>query len=76
MSTLLVEIEQQTLRLSSDDRAYLAEILLESLHEPSLPEIEREWGQEIESRVAAFNRGELQTHSADEVFADARHIVR
>ncbi|MFA6969797.1 MAG: addiction module protein [Gallionella sp.] len=76
MSTLLAEIEQQTRTLSPEDRAHLAEILLESLRDPSLSEIEREWEQEIENRVAAFDRGELQTHSAAEVFADARRMVR
>ncbi len=76
MSTLLDEIEQQTRKLSPADRAHLAEILLESLCEPSLPETEREWEREIENRVVAFDRGELQTHTADEVFADARHMVR
>jgi len=76
MSNLLAEIEQQTRTLSPDDRAHLAEILLESLCDPSLPKIEKEWEMEVESRVAAFDRGELQIHSSDEVFADARHLIR
>ena len=76
MPTLLAEIEEQTRMLSPDDRAHLVEILLESLFDSSIPEIEREWEQEIENRVAAFDRGELQTHPSDEVFADARQMVR
>ncbi len=76
MPTLLAEIEEQTRMLSPDDRAHLAEILLESLLDSSIPVIKREWEQEIENRVAAFDRGELQTHPSDEVFADARRMVR
>ena len=76
MSALLAEIEQQACSLSPDDRAHLAEVLLESLRAPSLFEIETEWEQEIERRVAAFDRGELPTYSAEEVFADARRLAR
>jgi putative addiction module component (TIGR02574 family) len=76
MSTLLADIEAQTRMLSPDDRAHLVETLLESLHDSSIPEIERAWEQEIENRVAAFDRGELQTHPSEEVFADARRMLR
>lgn len=76
MSTLLAEIEQQACTLSPDERAHLAEVLLESLRDPSLSEIETEWEREIENRVAAFDRGELPAYSAEEVFADARRMAR
>jgi len=58
------------------ERAQLAEVLLESLHDSSLSEIESEWEQEIEKRVAAFDRGELQTYPAEEVFAEARRMTQ
>ncbi len=76
MSTLLAEIEQQACTLSPDERAHLAEVLLESLRGPLLSEIETEWEREIENRIAAFDRGELQAYSAEEVFADARRMAR
>jgi putative addiction module component (TIGR02574 family) len=76
MSALLAELEQQAFTLSPDERAHLAEVLLESLHDASIAEIEKEWEQEIESRVAAFDRGELPTYPAEEVFAEARRLVR
>ena len=60
---------------SPEERAYLAEALLESLREAPLGEIEAAWEREIEERVAAFDRGELVTHSAEEVFAEARRLV-
>ena len=37
-------------------------------------EIEEAWAQEIEQRVAAFDRGEIQTFTAEAVFADAKRI--
>ena len=74
MITLLAEIEQQACTLSPDDRAHLAEVLLESLRPPSLSVNEAEWEQEIERRVAAFDSGELKTYPAEEIFADARCI--
>lgn len=76
MSALRVELEQKAATLSPDERAHLAEVLLESLRDTSLVDIEAEWEREIESRVAAFDRGELQTYSAEEVFAEARRMSR
>jgi len=76
MSVLLAELEQQACRLLPEERAQLAEVLLESLHDSSLSEIESEWEQEIEKRVAAFDRGELQTYPAEEVFAEARRMTQ
>lgn len=76
MSALLVELEQQARTLSPEERAHLAKVLLESLHDTSLSEIEREWQSEIERRVAAYDRGEMQSHSAADVFAEARRLVQ
>ncbi len=76
MSALLAELEQQARTLSPDERAHLAEVLLESLHVTPMSEIETEWKREIESRVAAYDRGEVQTYSAEDVFAEARHLAR
>lgn len=75
MSTLLAEIEQQARTLSPDERAHLAEVLLESLRDPMLSEIEAEWVREIENRVAAFDSSELPTCSAVDVFAEARRMA-
>jgi putative addiction module component (TIGR02574 family) len=76
MSALLAELEQQARTLSPDERAHLAEVLLESLRDTALSEIENEWQKEIESRVAAYDRGEVQTFSAEDVFAEARRLAR
>jgi len=76
MSALLADLEQQACTLLPEERAQLAEVLLESLYDSSLSEIESEWKREIENRVAAFDRGELQTYPAEDVFAEARRMTR
>ena len=75
MAASLKEIEQQAQALAAEDRAKLAETLLESLRAP-LSEIESAWAQEIEERVAAFDRGETQAYAAEDVFAEARRLTR
>lgn len=76
MSATFKELERQACSLSAEERARLAEFLLESLHDAPLAEIEAAWDREIEERAAAYDRGELQTVSAEEVFAEARRLAR
>ena len=72
MASSFEEVEQQARALEAEERAKLAEALLESL-QPSLSDIETEWAREIEERVAAFDRGEAQAYAAEDVLAEARH---
>ncbi len=76
MSLSLAEVEQQARRLAPDERARLAEMLLESLQDASLSEIEAAWQREIADRVAAYDKGEVETYPAEEVFAEAKRITR
>jgi putative addiction module component (TIGR02574 family) len=76
MSATLKEIEQQARSLSPDERARLADALLDSLREAPLAEIEATWDREIEARVAAYDRGEVEAFSAESVFAEARRLAR
>jgi exonuclease VII small subunit len=39
-------------------------------------DIERAWKAEIEARVAAYERGEVQLVDAADVFAEARRLPR
>ena len=72
----LKELEKKAKSLTPDERAQLAEFLLESIQEPPVAEIEAAWEREIEERAAAYDRGELQTISAEDVFAEARRLTR
>ena len=75
MSSSLKQIEEQAHALTAEERAKLAESMLESLHSP-LAEIETAWAEEIERRVAAFDRGEIPAYAAEDVFAEARRSSR
>ncbi len=75
MSASLKQIEDQARALTPEERAKLAESMLESLHSP-LAETEKAWAEEIEQRVAAFDRGEIPAYPAEDVFAEARRISR
>lgn len=75
MADLLKELEERARDLGAEDRARLAETLLESLHS-SNSEVEKAWAQEIADRLAAYDRGEIQAHPAEEVLAEARRLLR
>lgn len=75
MSASLKQLEDQARVLTPEERAKLAESLLESLHSP-LAEIEKAWADEVEQRVAAFDRGEIPAYPAEDVFAEARRMSR
>jgi putative addiction module component (TIGR02574 family) len=75
MSELLLELSTRAKTLSPEERAQLAEILLESIDEAVSHDLSPEWEREIERRVAAYDRGETKTYLAEDVFAEARHIA-
>jgi putative addiction module component (TIGR02574 family) len=75
MSSLLNKIEAQARLLSGEDRARLAESMLESLH-TVIEDIESAWSEEIAERINAFDKGEIPACSAEEVFAEARNLLR
>ncbi len=75
MSASLKKIEEQARALSAEERAKLAESMLESLRVP-LSEIESAWAEEIERRVVAFDHGEIPSYAAEDVFAEARRLSR
>lgn len=75
MALSLADIEEQAQKLAANERAELAEYLLDSLR-TSVSSVESAWAEEIEARVAAFDRGESQTYLAEEVFAEARNLSR
>ena len=61
-------IVQQLAAMPDGDRLLLVDYLLESLDVPDLV-VERLWVAESQSRWDAYQRGEIASVSADEVFA-------
>ena len=74
MTPLLKQLEEQARTLYPEERARLAETMLESL-QPSIPEIDCAWADEIEQHIDAVDRGLISTHSAADVFAEAKSIL-
>jgi hypothetical protein len=48
--------------------------MLESLP-TSIEELEAAWSEEIALRIEAFQKGDLSSYSAEQVFAEARQIL-
>ena len=52
------------------------DLLLESLHEPAIAQVEAAWRVEIKRRLAEYDRGEVKSIDAEDIFAKARTIAR
>jgi putative addiction module component (TIGR02574 family) len=76
MSTLVDELSARAKALSAEDRARLAEELLESLQGEPDADSEAAWDREIERRVAEIESGSVRLIPAEEVHAEARRLIR
>ncbi len=66
------KIEEEILHLSPQDRALLAEHLLNSLDEIEDPEAEKLWIAEAERRYQEYKQGKVKGINADKVFKEVR----
>jgi putative addiction module component (TIGR02574 family) len=71
MATATDDLLKQVLSLPPGERARVAEQLLESL-EPANDRNCQLWAEEAERRVEAYERGDLESKPAEEVFARLR----
>ena len=76
MENQLAELAEQSKALSSDDRSRLVDMLLESLNQAPLAEVETAWDEEAERRLAAYDRGEIPAIDGELVLAKARALAR
>ena len=70
MPKSLTALAAEALELNPEERADLAQRLLDSL--PRDPEVAAALDEEIRRRVALFEAGELEMIPAEQVFAEAR----
>lgn len=75
MSTLRDEPSKKALALSVEERARLAQELLESVERDADPDVEAAWEVEIARRIAECERGQAKLIPAGEVFAEARRVL-
>jgi len=76
MSALLDEISKKAKTLAIEERAQLAQELLESVERDADPDVQAAWEAEIANRIAKYERGEAKLIPAEEVFANARRLTR
>ena len=76
MPTLVEELTARAKTLPPEDRARLAEELLESLEQDPELEVEAAWDREIERRVIEVEAGTARLIPAEDVHAEARRLIR
>ena len=76
MSNLLEKIQNDALRLSGQERAFLADRLLSSLGEDVLTDVDAAWIEEAERRYQEYKDGKRQGISAQDVFAKADLMLK
>lgn len=75
MPTLVEQLSARAKALSPEDRARLAEELLDSLQEASDADAEAAWEREIERRVTEIESGAVRLVPADDLHAEARRLI-
>lgn len=68
MSNRRAEILEEALSLPAAERAEIAERLLSSLDAPDRRRLDGLWASEAEDRLDAYERGEIKTIPAKQVF--------
>ena len=76
MSTFLDELSKKAQALTVEERAQLAQELLESVERDADPDVQAAWEAEIADRVGKYERGEAKLIPAEEVFAAARRLTQ
>ena len=70
MSTTSDQILRQALALPLEERAELIEQLLATFQGPTDPALDKLWIAEAHDRLDAYDRGELEAVSVEEVFEE------
>ncbi len=76
MSNLLEKLEHEVLKLSGQERAFLADRLLSSLDDDALTEIDEAWIAEAERRYQEYKEGKRSGVAAQAVFAEADRMPK
>ena len=66
------ELAERGQVLAPEDRSRLVDMLLASLHEAPMAKVEAAGDKEVEHRLCAYDRGEMQAIDGEEVLAMAR----
>lgn len=72
MSPRLQQIEAEALRLPPEERESLAEVLVQSLEDASVNEIDAAWIEEAEQRFQKWRAGKTDGISSEKFFPEIR----
>ena len=75
MQDQVAELAERGKKLAPEERSRLVDLLLESLHEAPLADVEAAWDAEVEHRLAAYDRGEMPSVDGEAVLAKARRLA-
>lgn len=75
MTSLVDELSQRAQALSPEDRVRLAEKLLATVYAVD-DEVESAWDEEIKRRIGEIDNGTARLIPAEEVFAEARRLLK
>lgn len=76
MPDTVSELAAKAAALAPEDRSRLIDLLLVSLQEGPLAEVEAAWDAEVERRLTAHDRGEIPSIDGEEVLAEASRLAR
>ena len=76
MATKIEDLEHDLLKLSKQERAFLADRLLSSLDGEVLSEVDAAWVAEAERRFEEYKSGKRQVVSAKDVFIEADRTAK
>lgn len=68
MTVLTQQVLEEAIHLPPTERAELVESILSSFDFPSRKEIDSLWAKEAEDRIFAYDRGEIKSTPANQVF--------
>jgi putative addiction module component (TIGR02574 family) len=76
MSALLDELSKMAQMLTLEERAQLAQVLLESVERECDPAVQAAREVEISDRIDRYERGEAKLIPAEDVFAAVRRLTQ
>lgn len=69
------KIRKQALKLSDNERAELAHMLIDSLHPEKVFDSEEDWLEELKKRINRYEQGESSAKSWNEVKRNAQALL-
>ncbi len=76
MSTITEKLVTEALALTSSQRAFVAEKLIESLDVEDAPELSEAWKTELRRRCQEVDQGSVELREAEAVFARAHALLQ